>query len=61
MIRSALLGALALALALSVAGCGRRGAPESPEITGPTAPVDPAFPQGRQAPDGKFVLDPILQ
>lgn len=61
MSRRALLAVLALSLALPAAGCGRRGAPEAPPIAGPSAPVNPAFPQGRQAPDQKFVLDPILQ
>jgi len=50
-----------LAAALAVAGCGRRGAPERPPIVGPTLPVDPSDPEGRQAPDRDFVLDPLLE
>ncbi|MEO1102531.1 MAG: lipoprotein [Pseudomonadota bacterium] len=51
---------LALAAAIVLAGCGRRGSPERPPIQGPAAPVDPADPDGRQAPDREFILDPIL-
>ncbi len=61
MIRGVIIAALLVAVAAPLSGCGRRGAPERPPIVGPTAPVDPAFPTGRQAPDRKFVLDPILQ
>jgi predicted small lipoprotein YifL len=61
-IRAALIIA-ALAAALASASCGRRGSPELPAEAASMdlAPVDPTQPQGRQAPDRAFVLDPILQ
>ncbi|MEM8551613.1 MAG: lipoprotein [Pseudomonadota bacterium] len=60
-IASRLVLLAALAVTLVVAGCGRRGPPEAPAIQGPAAPIDPTRPDGRQAPDRDFVLDPILQ
>lgn len=55
--------ALALMVALSAAGCGRRGSPEEPAAgrSVPHAPLDPAEPLGPQVPDRDFVLDPLLQ
>ncbi|MCF3932777.1 lipoprotein [Acuticoccus sp. M5D2P5] len=62
MIRLALLLA-AMAAALNVGACGRRGSPEPPAATQSMkqVPVDPTDPHGTKAPDRSFVLDPILQ
>ncbi|MEM0906076.1 MAG: lipoprotein [Pseudomonadota bacterium] len=50
----------ALMIALLVAGCGRRGAPERPPIDGPSARIDPVDPGSREVPDNDFPLDAIL-
>lgn len=53
----------ALAAALAVASCGRRGAPELPASAAsePRAPIYPTDPDSQQVPNRKFVLDPLLQ
>lgn len=54
---------IAALLALTVTGCGRRGAPEPPASASakPLTPVDAARPDGAQAPDRAFALDKLLQ
>jgi predicted small lipoprotein YifL len=54
---------LAVAVALSVAGCGRRGGLEFPPGSNPrenTVPANPDKPSGTRAPLEPFVLDPLL-
>ncbi|MEM9224635.1 MAG: lipoprotein [Pseudomonadota bacterium] len=51
---------LAVMAAVVLAGCGRRGSPERPPIQGPSAPLDPREPDGRQVPERDFPLDPLL-
>jgi len=53
----------AMAAAGLVAACGRGGAPELPPEAAAVdfVPVDPTDPDGDEAPDRSFVLDPILQ
>ncbi len=62
MIRVALLLA-AFVSATALSACGRAGSPERPDPPpGVTlAPIDPIEPRDGDAPDKKFVLDPILQ
>ena len=61
--RGAVLLPVALVAALTLAACGRRGAPQRPPEAAEAnlTPVDPREPSGEQAPDRSFVLDPILQ
>jgi predicted small lipoprotein YifL len=54
---------LVVVVALSVAGCGRRGGLEFPPGSNPrenTVPANPDKPSGTRAPLEPFVLDPLL-
>jgi predicted small lipoprotein YifL len=54
---------LVVAVAMSVAGCGRRGGLEFPPGSNPrenTVPANPDKPSGTRAPLEPFVLDPLL-
>lgn len=59
---AAILG-VAIAVALASASCGRRATPERPASADamPRAPVDVTDPEGADAPDRKFILDPLVQ
>lgn len=61
MSRLVLITCLIAATALSA--CGRRGAPERPDPPPGVnmAPIDPVEPEDGNAPDRKFILDPLLQ
>ncbi|MEM8855797.1 MAG: hypothetical protein AAGD34_18990 [Pseudomonadota bacterium] len=54
---------VAVAVALTAGACGRRATPERPASAEsmPRAPVDVTDPEGQDAPDRTFILDPLLQ
>jgi predicted small lipoprotein YifL len=51
-----------LLVALAVAGCGRRGAPNHPPLPAGVAavPENPDVPGSRKVPDRRFILDPLV-